>query len=83
MILENLSPEGVFALLKWLIVLGVWVLLVFGLYEDSARIRRMEDSSYITELLHVLHRRNIYIFGLVSMILVVVIADDARHIMEK
>lgn len=83
MALENLSQEDIFLLVKWLIVVVIWGLLAIGLYEDRARVRNLPDSSYVSELLQLLHRRNLYIYGLISMVLVMVIADDLNHMAER
>lgn len=79
---ETSSPETVFALVKWLIVLALWAAIAIGIYHDSKRLRKLQDS-VIGELLHVLSRRNLYLFGLVSMLLVIAVADDTSRIMER
>jgi len=60
---EDLPTETLTLLLKWLIILAVWMLLAIDLYRDHARVVRLQDSFTVTKLLYILHKRNIHLFG--------------------
>ncbi len=70
--------ETVFISLKWLIIVVVWLLLAIELYRDNLRVGKYHDS-VAARLLHMLHKRNMQIYGLVSMLLVIMLADDIKY----
>lgn len=73
---DSLSTETMYMLLKWLIIITVWLLLAIDLYKDHARIVRIQDSFTVTKLLYVLHKRNIHLFCFFSLLLLALASND-------
>jgi hypothetical protein len=70
--------DTVFISLKWLIIIVIWLLLAIELYHDNKRVGKYHDS-VAARLLHMLHKRNMQIYGLVSMLLIIMLADDIKY----
>ncbi len=73
---DQIVSETIYMLLKWLIIIAIWLLLAVDLIRDGIRIRRLQDSITIVRILYLLHKRNIQVFGLFSMLLIVLGAND-------
>lgn len=75
---DFLSPQD-FVLLKWIIILVAWGLLAVGLYYDNVRMRKLRENSTTNELILLLNKRNLHIFGLFTMVLFIVVTNDVSH----
>lgn len=82
MIQDILSSDITFAFLKWLFLLTIWLFLAFGLHRDNKKIRKFHDSSISIAMLQILHRRNLHIYGLVSMLLIILLTNDIKREMQ-
>lgn len=73
---DSLTNETLFVLIKWLVIITVWMLLAIDLVRDHARVVRIQDSFTVTKILYVLHKRNIHLFAFFSLLLVALAATD-------
>lgn len=82
MIQEILSTQAIFVFLKWFIVIAIWLYLAVCLQHDGVRIRKHPDPTITKLLLRSLHKRNVQIFGLVSIMLIIIAASDISSYMQ-
>ncbi len=83
MIQQLFSDQTFFLSVKWLIIIGIIALLAFSIHYDGKWARqyseKTRDVSGIPELLHMLHLRNLQIFGVIVLLIIIIAASDVHN----